>query len=278
MTKQVSDTVRYASVQADCRGGACDLRYFDRGGSEGPILYLHGLGCSKGDFLPMSRCPAMAPFRLLSFDFPGCGDSPYADAIRLRIDDLVELTRRFVTALTLDDFVIVGHSMGGLVALLYCEAFPNGVRAFINVEGNLAAEDCTFSRKAVSYGFASFQTTLFSELKAELAKAEGRGFARYLATLEHGASARAYHDYAFQTVAYSDSGTLLDRWLALAMPKLFIHGSQNDHLTYLPQLHNSMCGVARIAGANHFPFHDNPADFADVLATFVRSVGNPSPA
>ena len=259
----------FSRLDASYRGQDYRLSYFDRAGDKGSVLYLHGLGCAKDDVLPMADHDVLAAFRLTAFDFPGCGETPYIDDVTLQIDDLVELTRQFVAALPLDDFVIVGHSMGGLVALLLCELCPTAVRGFVNIEGNLAPEDCMFSRKAIAVDFASFETTLFPEMKRGFASTPGAGFARYLATLERGASTRAYYDYAFQMVAYSDRGNLLDRFLALNIPTLFVYGSKNEHLSYLPTLRASSCAVARIENADHLPFHDNPDAFAEALGAFV---------
>jgi len=272
LPKEKPEETTISWLDLDHRGKDYRLRYLDHGYGKAAILYLHGLGNAMDDFLPMANHDALTSSRLLSFDFPGSGASNYFDELPLQVDDLVELTRQFVNALQLDDFVIVGHSMGGLIALLFCEACPSAVRGFVNIEGNLAPEDCMFSRKVVALDFESFETTLFPELKKGLASAQGPGFARYLASLENGASTRAFYDYAFQTVAYSDHGNLLDRFLALNIPKLFVYGSENEQLSYLPKLHASSCTVARIDNANHLPFHDNPNAFAEALAAFVNGL------
>jgi pimeloyl-ACP methyl ester carboxylesterase len=55
------------------------LRYFDRQSPGPTILYLHGLGCSKADFMEMTSVPELQSFRLVCADNPGCGDSSYDD-------------------------------------------------------------------------------------------------------------------------------------------------------------------------------------------------------
>ena len=58
---------------------------------------------------------------------------------------------------------------------------------------------------------------------------------------------RAYYDYSFQTVTYSDHGGLLERFFALPCPRLhFVHGSLNAGLSYLPALRQSLCTVSEI--------------------------------
>jgi pimeloyl-ACP methyl ester carboxylesterase len=78
------------------------------------------------------------------------------------------------------------------------------------------------------------------------------------------ANPRAYFDFSFQTVQYSDSGRLLERFLALPMPVHFVYGSRNRGLSYLDQLRASH-SVTEIAEADHFPFYDAPDAFADCV-------------
>ena len=52
--------------------------------------------------------------------------------------------------------VLIGHSMGGATAQLAISEKPPGLIGFINVEGNLIGEDCTFSRQATRVDFSTF--------------------------------------------------------------------------------------------------------------------------
>ena len=260
------------SLTVEFRGDAHVLRYLDRPGTGSAIVMLHGLGCCKEDCLPWIQHDAMATFRVLAFDFPGCGGSRYSGRGPFRMTDVVTLVRNVIAALELRDVIVVGHSMGGLVGVLLSEHQPSVVRAFVNVEGNLAPEDCMFSRRAIAEDFARFEAVVFAELIQDLASATGPGFARYRTALEEGASTQAFYDYACETVAYSDRGDLLERFLALPIPKAFIYGAENAQLTYLPRLRASHCDVVQIARANHFPFHDNPDAFADAVAGFLDTL------
>lgn len=77
---------------------------------------------------------------------------------------------------------------------------------------------------------------------------------------------RAFFDNCPQLVEYSDHHHLLERFLGLPMPRYFMYGSENRHLSYLPELRASDCMLLEIQNANHFPFYDSPAAFAQILA------------
>lgn len=258
--------VIFKDVDIDLRGQARRLRYFDRPGSEGTMLYVHGLGCSKADFLGMTREACLKPYRLVSYDQPGCGESRYDPAHPLNIDGLVELLDGFVTAMGLSDFLLVAGSMGGLVALLYAERHFSKLAGFVNVEGNLAPEDCMFSARVAPHDYAHFERAIFPQIKAELAAPRKvPGAVQHLEVLRQ-ADPRAFYDYSPQTVSYSHDGNLLERFLSLPVPRYFLYGSENRHLSYLPRLRRSDCKVIEIPNADHFLFYSNPGSYAAALA------------
>jgi pimeloyl-ACP methyl ester carboxylesterase len=267
MTNQSSQILEMTATAA---GRSYTLSYFDRPSSGPTILYIHGLGCSKADFIEMTSVSELQPFRLVSADNPGCGDSSYDENHPLNIDGVVELIENFVAQLELNHFLLVGGSMGGLVALLYAERNPNRIAGLANVEGNLAPEDCMFSRNVIPHSYSYFEQVIFPQIKKTLSAKAGRGYAQHLQVLEK-AHSRAYYDYAFQTVEYSDHGNLLERFLNLPVPKCFLYGSENRHLSYLQRLRESETTVIEIANAGHFLFYDDPNNYGAALASFARN-------
>jgi len=65
---------------------------------------------------------------------------------------------------------------------------------------------------------------------------------------------RGYHIYAFETVSESDSGRLIQEFLALPIPRLFLYGDANKALSYLPRLQASAVQVREIPSSAHFLF------------------------
>jgi pimeloyl-ACP methyl ester carboxylesterase len=251
-------------IAVEACGKQFQINYFDRPGTEDTLLYVHGLGCSGEDFLEMMEQQSLQGCRLVSYDHPGCGSSPYDVNHPLNIDCLVEVLEAFIDAMKLDGFLLVGGSMGGLIGLLYAERNPDKIKGFVNVEGNLTSEDCIFSRFVVGHTFDHFEENVFPQIKQSVATRRGRGFAGHLAVVQR-ANPRAYYDHSQQLVEYSDDGTLLNRFLALPMEKYFVYGEENRHLTYLPTLRQSSCCVFEVPQANHFLFYDDPKAFADIL-------------
>ena len=58
------ETPHFLEMTVSTAGRPYILRYFDRPGPGPAILYIHGLGCSKDDFLEMAAAPELESFRL----------------------------------------------------------------------------------------------------------------------------------------------------------------------------------------------------------------------
>ena len=257
------------SIDLSLPYGRQSIAYFDRPGPEVPILFVHGLGNAAANFEEMLDQPALERHRLVGLDLPGCGQSPYPSDGALDIDALVSIVEGFQEAVDLGRHLIVGASMGGLVALLCAEHHPDRLVGFLNAEGNLAPEDCMFSRLVVPHTFEEFNREVFPRIKRELQAQDGRGPAKHLEVLAF-ANPRAYYDFSFQTVTYSDEGGLLDRFVALPTRCHFVYGSMNRHLSYLSRLRRSACVVTEIEGAGHFLFYDAPERFAIAIAVAAQ--------
>lgn len=249
------------------------IHYRLRRGKRDTLLFLHGLGCSMDDFLLAYEIASLNEHTIVSFDFPGCGRSPYVENSSLDIDDLVSLTTLVVSQIALEDVVLIGHSMGGLVALLFCERNPGSVRALVNVEGNLASDDCFFSRKAAGTDYTPFKESLFPEFVRGLNMRENRGFREYARILENHTNPRAFYDYCPSLVSYSDSGMLLDKMLTLGLPALYLYGSENRNIPSVRELKRRGVQLVEIEGSNHFPQYDNPDLFYEKISGFVHMLG-----
>lgn len=266
----ISGTVRRGFLNIHYKGLPVRIAYFYRPGQGKNVFYIHGLGSSKNDFAQALRVDGLSVCSLFAFDFPGCGNSQYPDKAGFGIDDLVEMTYKVIEALSDDKVTLIGHSMGGLIALLFAERYPGMVSVLINVEGNLSPGDCFFSRSVADYGPGGFTEEAFCEFVRNLSQSDKRGVREYATTLRKSADRNAYADYSISLVACCDSLDLLDRFLSLKVPKLFIYGSQNCRLPYLSELKESDCTVREVPESGHFPAYDNPREYYTIISDFIN--------
>jgi pimeloyl-ACP methyl ester carboxylesterase len=104
-----------------------------RSDSDAPaILLLHGLGHWTQAAWDFVAAELEATHRLVGFDLPGFGKSSKPDVVY----DLAYFTRAaraVVEALDLHGFVLIGHSLGGLIAANYAATYPDDVRRLVLV-------------------------------------------------------------------------------------------------------------------------------------------------
>lgn len=104
------------------------LAYDDQGTGQ-TVLCLHSIAHGARDYAPLrervrDRC------RVVALDWPGHGRSAddHAPASAARYAELLD---GFVTALGLDDLVVIGNSIGGSAALRLAARRPERVRALV---------------------------------------------------------------------------------------------------------------------------------------------------
>jgi len=105
------------------------LHYRDTGAARSPALVLlHGLGATA-HYWSRIEDAFSDRFRVLALDFRGCGDSDRTD--QYSFEALTRDVAAFADQLGLDRFSLVGHSMGGSVALIYAEDHSNRLHRLV---------------------------------------------------------------------------------------------------------------------------------------------------
>jgi pimeloyl-ACP methyl ester carboxylesterase len=236
-------------------------------------LFIHGLGGAKENYWEACKSHALAQHTLICFDNPGTGNSTYYEDMPLSVDDLTAITSLFINALHLAHFILTGTSMGGLTTLLYLKRAGTGsIKGYINIEGNLLPEDCMFSSKVVTYDYDTFVNKIFPDTIINMKKNGNTGYHIIANNLQLNTNITSYYHYSFQTVAYSSTGELLTQFLNLDIPRIFIYGEENKHLSYLPKLVENGMNIKTIPNSNHFVFYDNPKELYDEIAGFVNTL------
>lgn len=111
------------------------LVYDEAGGGSPPLVFVHGAACNRRFWDPQVRRFAVA-HRVIAVDLRGHGESdapmqPYA--MRVFTDDLAWMC----TQLGIEKPVVVGHSLGGMIALDFASAYPDDVGAAVLIDSLL---------------------------------------------------------------------------------------------------------------------------------------------
>lgn len=260
--------------------GGLRLHYVDYGTAGRPsILCIHG-GAAHAHWFDFFAPGFSAGYHVRALDLRGHGDSewmaPPAYTYQLHAADLAEVVER----LDLRDFILVGHSMGGLVSLLYGATHPGRVRALIVVDSTvrMAEERAAVLREVgarpgsrystrheflTHYRLRPAGTTAAPEIIRHLAERGGR-------QLPDG---RWTHK--FDRHVYSQRNGLdgVPYWSRVTVPALLVKGGRSHRITptILAEVRDLCAHIefAEVPESDHHVFLDNPSGFERVVKEFL---------
>ena len=245
-----------------------------RDGSGAPLVFLHGFGSTKEDYADIVQRPELADRPVLAYDAPGCGESVASDPSTVSIPFLVEVARAVLAAHRMTRVHLIGHSMGGLTALRLATRRPSAVASFIDIEGNLAPEDCFLSRQIVEHPRATAQE-FFDDFRDRVRESRFAASALYAAGLAAKVRPEVVRPIFESMVGLSDGAPLLADFLALPFPRMFMYGEQNAGLSYLTRLAAGGVELAEIPDSGHFPMYSNPRVMWDRISDFIGRTAHP---
>src|SRR5690349_2724730 len=93
------------------------------------LMLLHGIGSSSAGWL--LQLESLKGYRLIAWDAPGYGGSDFLTPTAPRPSDYAQALHEFLERLLLKDVVLVGNSLGCLMAGAYAAAHPERVRSML---------------------------------------------------------------------------------------------------------------------------------------------------
>jgi pimeloyl-ACP methyl ester carboxylesterase len=103
--------------------------YLDRGEGDPTLFLLHGIGGSKEYWRTDLEVFANAGYRAVALDLPGYGDSATIEPYTLT--GVARSLESLIDAIAPKRAVLLGHSMGGMVALEAWAAYPHKIAGLI---------------------------------------------------------------------------------------------------------------------------------------------------
>jgi pimeloyl-ACP methyl ester carboxylesterase len=242
------------------------LRYHDLPGRDPVLVFLHGLGSASSSYFPRAVVhPRLRGHRLLLIDLLGYGYSDRPDGFDYTMEGQAEIVVSLLRDLGVSASVLVGHSMGGSIAILVAAAAPRLVGRLIVAEGNLDPGPGMISgqitamseEEFVSHGHADFVRAM-----------RDAGFPDYAGTVQ-ACNPAALHRSAVSLIA-PRRPTYRDRLARLELPRTFVYGEKNVPNPDVDRLTADGVDVRVIPGSGHDMLVDNPDGFAEAVADAVE--------
>ena len=245
---------------------AAHLRYHDLPGRDPVLVFLHGLGSASSSYFPRAVVhPRLRDHRALLIDLLGYGYSDRPDGFDYTMEGQAGIVVSLFRDLGVSGSVLVGHSMGGSIAILVAAAAPRLVDRLIVAEGNLDPGPGTVSgqitamseEEFVSHGHADFVQAM-----------RDAGFPDYAGTVQ-ACDPAALHRSAVSLIA-PRRPTYRDRLARLELPRTFVYGEKNVPNPDVDRLTAYGVDVRVIPESGHDMLVDNPDGFAEAVADAVE--------
>ena len=262
-----------------------------------PMLLLHGFGNEAhiwDDFSPR----VAEHYRVLALDLRGHGESAWDPEGRYDYENHLADLDALTTALGIERMVLVGHSLGGRISMLYAGRNPEKLAGLVIVDSapELDARGIVRIRAEVGEqrdpSFASvaeYENLLAHNYPAATPEALRRMARHGLKQREDGRYVLRM-DVAYRVAAGARAATLDDDVLArreesnqhamwaaleaLSSPTLVVRGAASDILSadVADKMVDEVLADGRLAvvpQAGHSVMTDNPTGFAEVVSEFV---------
>jgi pimeloyl-ACP methyl ester carboxylesterase len=260
--------------------GSLRLHYLDYGTAGRPaMLCVHG-GAAHGHWFDYVAAGFTPDHHVLALDQRGHGDSVWADEPAYSYLDFASDIDKAAAKLDLRDFVLVGHSMGGMVSLVYAATYPGrlGKLVIVDTSIKLSEERLSTMRDVGNRGGSSYATR--DELIARYKLRPGNSVAlaevvRHIA----GYSARQFPDgswrHKFDRRVYGTRESLdgTPFWDRVKVPALLVKGGNSVRIT--PEIFAQVKArapqveLAEVPDADHHVTLDNPSGFVRAVQPFL---------
>jgi esterase len=245
-------------------------------GSGEPLVLIHGLFGSYENLAGIARALS-DQWQIISIDLPNHGQSPHQD--QMDYPGMVAALAETLDSLQLTKVAILGHSLGGKLAMAFALTYPQRVTALIVAD-------------IAPVSYPRSHQSVFAGLNAvDLANISSRGDAdKQLAQYITEAGVRQFllkslqksgdgFSWRFNLTALEQcydqllSAPVIDS--KYSGPVLFIKGAESDYI--LPQhrpqiLHYFPAAEAKIInGTGHWLHAEKPAAFAKLVRDFLLS-------
>lgn len=236
-------------------------------GSGRPLILMHGWGCDHSTVRSIAATAALT-HTVYNIDFPGFGASEEPVEV-WGVECYTRLIEALVKAENLESPVLVGHSFGGRVAILFASRNKADKVILVDAAGIKPRRTLKYYLKVYSFKAGK----KFWELILGKEKAQAR--------IDRMRARRGSSDYAgaspmmrriLSKVVNED---LTDRLPLISAPALLIWG-ENDTATPLSDAKKMArlipdSGLVSFPGCGHYSFLDNPGQFRAVLSSFLKS-------
>jgi pimeloyl-ACP methyl ester carboxylesterase len=260
------------------------LHYLDYGTrGRPPMLCVHG-GAAHAHWFDFVAPGFSADYHVRSLDLRGHGDSAWVDPPAYSYTDYAADVAAIAEKLDLRDFVLVGHSMGGMVSLVYAATHPGRVGKLVVVDTTMHMNTDSIARlremgMRPTNRYAT-QEDLITRYRLLPAGTDGAAPEIIRHVAQHSGRQVADGDWRHKfdrgLYAIFERRDGIPLWDSVKIPSLLVKGERSNRIsaevleeirTHAPQVR-----LAEVPASDHHITLDNPRGFVQVVREFLTEV------
>ncbi len=259
---------------------------FVQQGDGTPVVMIHGVAASLHDWDDLIPELAQNGYASYALDLLGHGDSPKPSSRAYHIDWVFEHFLHWMTSLRLTEpAIVIGHSLGGYIALEYARRFSAWTRGLILVNPFYSLSQLPFLLRR-TYRHPTLSSMISLQLPEWMFRlvvdvtsiGMGHSSGAIHALPEHIRAQTALDYTRTASGVYNVPNTmsdLTDHLHSISIPALVVWGNRDQTLAPLsfPRLVDAMPRAeARSIRAGHVPHQSNPQEFNAMVLEFLRGL------
>ena len=272
-------------VDRDVRVNGMNFHYLEWGDAGNhTVLMLHG-NSQQAHSWDFASLPLSEHYRVIALDQRGHGDSDWAPDGDYSLEAQVGDLAGFVEVMGLDDFTLIGHSMGGRNSYVWASGNSEKLRGLVIVDTGPETQR-RGSDRIRQFRELPDELDSFEEFAQRVMEYTGRTHEQVVGALKYSIRERAdgkwtwKYDKAMRNRDHRPASWSSEQlWEAVAKitcPTLVVRGDRSD--LFSEETMRRMadvipnCATVTIARAGHLVQGDNPPDFNAAALEFLRQV------
>lgn len=252
-----------------------------------PIVMLHGIRGYAETFAPLAA--ALAPiYRTIAYDQRGRGTSDWDPERQYFVESYVDDLDAVIAHLGLGQFDLLGHSLGGMVSIVYAARRPRQLKRLVIEDAGPGASDGSSGGARIQRELATTPMT-FATWEAAVqfmkrsrptvtaAAIEDR-LRHMMKQTDDGWTWRYDHVGIAEARLSADPRAVVDLWPQvekIACPTLVLRGGRSDYLQHetaeAMAARNANIRWADVPDAGHYIHDEQPVAFARLVMNFLDS-------
>ena len=258
----------------NCETNGINIHYTRTGGSKPPLILLHGLTANGACWAALAQA-LEGDYDVIMPDARGHGKSSVPD-YGYRYEDHADDVVGLIEALRLSPPILIGHSMGGMIAAVVASRNPELLRCLILADPTFLSPKV---QREIRDSDVADQHRRYLKMSLDdlVEEAHRKHPDRSLDTIELIARARLQTSLAAFDVLTPPNPDYTQVVRAIEVPILLVIGGSAGVVSPAVakdlQRLNPRLQVEQIPEAGHGLHYDQPGPFAVVIKSFLRSIG-----